>query len=85
MMCPNCTAAAASSVWGGYSKSCLRCCARLILSTHPSREKASVMLASIERFEGSPPRRKIMRIVRWVLKLRAQDMPKPQSAKGVLL
>ena len=48
--CPACDQAAQAGRAGGlYRMECLACCARLVLSSWPSRERAAGMLAAIER------------------------------------
>lgn len=41
---------------GTYDLACLGCCARLIMSTHPSKARASAMLAAIVRQPKAPQR-----------------------------
>lgn len=43
---------------------CLECCARLVLSTHPSKPHAEAMLAAIARFRDAPGRAAILECVR---------------------
>jgi len=53
MASEECTACASSlqqSHSGAYRLHCLDCCARLVLSTRPSREHAAGMLEAIRRF-----------------------------------
>lgn len=47
--CTACQTAAADPLSGLYRMDCLACCVRLVLSAHPSRQRAAGMMASIER------------------------------------
>lgn len=49
---------------GLYRFQCVECCARLVLSAHPSKQQAAAMLAAIERFPESPMRSDILARVR---------------------
>lgn len=54
----DCTACASSLRQphsGAYRLHCLDCCARLVLSTRPSREHAAGMLEAIRRFLSRDP------------------------------
>ena len=62
--CPACEAARTKPHSGAYHFGCLHCCARLVISAHPSKRQASVMLAAIERFRGAPGRAEILECVR---------------------
>jgi len=41
---------------GMYDLKCVECCARLVISTRPSKPRASAMLAAIERINDAPSR-----------------------------
>lgn len=65
MICAACESAKARlHVGGSYNFSCLQCCVRLVLSAHPDKHQASVMLAAIGRFNKSPERDVILEAVR---------------------
>lgn len=61
MNCPDCT-----KLGPTYTLTCLGCCARLVLSTHPSKERAAGMLAAIARIPGTPGRAAILECVRQI-------------------
>lgn len=60
MTCSDCLNASTRPLWGGYAFACLECCARLVVSAHPSKPQAAVMLAAIARFPGAPSRSDIL-------------------------
>ncbi len=60
MTCKNCLSFLAGETLGGYAFGCLECCARLVVSAHPSKPQAAVMLAAIARFPGAPSRGDIL-------------------------
>lgn len=60
--CEQCDAAG-----GVYRLDCQRCCARLVLSTRPSRSKASAMLAVIQRMPNAPGRKQVLDAVKTAL------------------
>lgn len=68
--CRPCGKVAAGQTTGLYSMHCLDCCARLVLSTHPSRDLAAAMLAAIERYPENPGRRRVLESVAQTLKKR---------------
>ena len=57
MTCRECESSRTRRWHGGYDLACLPCCARLVLSAHPSRPHAGAMLAAVERWllQQSPP------------------------------
>ena len=66
MTCEACQASTSTAYTTGglYRFTCLQCCARLVLSAHPSKAQASAMLAAIARCPGSPGRAAILACVR---------------------
>lgn len=62
MTCDACQAREASRFpqVGRFRLQCLRCCAALVASTHPSKIQATGMLAAIERCPQAPPRAAIL-------------------------
>ena len=44
---------------GMYHLGCLECCARLVMSARPSKQRAGAMLAAIARHRDAPEREKI--------------------------
>lgn len=60
MTCSECLNASTRPHWGGYDFACLECCARLVLTTRPCKDKRSVMLDAIGRFQRAPSRRDIL-------------------------
>ena len=61
MPCSNCKAfaqcQAAGRPWGGFSMSCVHCCARLVRSARPLRMAQEAMLACIARHQPDAPTR----------------------------
>lgn len=49
---------------------CLQCCARLVLSAHPSKQQAHAMLAAIARYESAPSRQDVLSCVAQMLEKR---------------
>ena len=49
---------------GVYDLACLDCCARLVMSAHPDRRAAGMLMAAIERYKGAPARADVVRAVR---------------------
>jgi len=47
-------------VAGAVDFRCLGCCTRLVLSAHPNKAQAAVMLAAIGRLPGAPGRAEIL-------------------------
>lgn len=60
MTCRQCQTASARPHSGAYNFACVQCCARLVLSTHPNKQQAGVMLAAIARFDGAPSRKSVL-------------------------
>lgn len=77
MTCRACDLAATDRHSGLYTLTCLACCIRLVLSTHPSRERAAAMLAVIERGPHAPPREAILAGVREALAARQTGSDPP--------
>jgi len=71
--CPACESSKQRRHSGAYHLACLECCVRLVLSTHPSKRQAAVMLAAIERFRDAPGRAAILERV-------GQELAKRRSA-----
>ena len=65
--CSACQAAKTRPNSGAYHFGCLHCCARLVISAHPSKRQASAMLAAIGRFREAPGRDAILECVRQCL------------------
>lgn len=55
---------------GRFNLSCMSCCAALVLSTYPSKQRAESMLAAIARHRDAPPRAEILESVRQSLERR---------------
>lgn len=68
--CPACESFQQRPSSGVYEAKCLDCCARLVLSAHPNKRQASVMLAAIERFPMAPPRAQVIERLRQLLAAR---------------
>ena len=49
---------------------CVRCCAALVLSAHPSKPQAEAMLSAIARHPESPGRASVLACVRQLLEKR---------------
>ena len=64
MSCSACTLTQTRPHCGAYRMQCLQCCARLVLSTHPSKPLAAGMLAAIERSKLAPSREAVLQAVR---------------------
>jgi hypothetical protein len=64
MTCPACTETQAKPLCGSYQMTCMDCCTRLVLSAHPDKKQAAVMLAAIARFPGAPGRGAVLESVR---------------------
>lgn len=60
MTCKHCLTASTRPHSGAYDFGCLECCARLVLTTRPSIEQRTAMLAAISRFPGAPSRTEIL-------------------------
>lgn len=67
MTCQACESSRQRRHSGAYHLACLECCVRLVLSTHPSKRQAAVMLAAIQRFREAPGRDAILECVRQTL------------------
>lgn len=65
-VCPACEASKVKPS-GLYHLYCVGCCTRLVLSTHPNKRHAAVMLAAIDRFPGNPGRAVVLESVRQAL------------------
>jgi hypothetical protein len=63
MTCPHCTQAQTAGLCPLYVLTCLGCCTRLVLSTHPHKPAAAAMLAAIERMPGNPGRAAVLESV----------------------
>lgn len=70
--CPACETAKSRKWSGMYRFQCLKCCARLVLSAHPNKRQAAVMLAAIARFPDAPGRAEVLACV-------AQELTKHPS------
>lgn len=70
LTCPHCDAAERAGSCSLYVLTCLGCCTRLVLSTHPNRRAAAAMLAAIERMPGNPGRERVLESVRLCLEKR---------------
>lgn len=68
--CRACEAAKARPHSGAYRMQCLQCCTRLVLSTHPDKRQAAVMLAAVGRYPNAPGRDEILGSVRRCLEKR---------------
>ena len=53
--CAACESSKRLPASGAYSMACVECCARLVLSTRPSREHAAGMLEAIRRHLARTP------------------------------
>ena len=49
---------------GVYQLQCLDCCARLVMSAHPDRRAAGMLMAAIERYKGAPAKADVVEAVR---------------------
>jgi hypothetical protein len=67
MSCNPCQISAERPHTGAFNLKCLACCTRLVLSTHPDKRQAAVMLAAIERQPGNPGRDQVLAAVRKAL------------------
>lgn len=72
LTCPYCTEAQQARRCPLYVLTCLGCCTRLVLSTHPMKRQAAAMLAAIERMPGNPGRAAVLESV-------ARCLEKPRS------
>lgn len=68
--CEECKRARTNKYHGGYWMQCLHCCARLVLSTHPSKPHAAAMLSAIERFPDAPTRQAILARLKTLIEAR---------------
>lgn len=80
MTCKGCELAAATRYAGLYVLTCLDCCIRLVLSAHPSKERAAAMLAVIEHGPGAPDRAQILAGVQKALDARAASQAERSGA-----
>ena len=64
MTCKTCAIQASAAHSGRYDMTCLACCTRLVMSTHPDKRQASIMLAAVERQSGNPGRDAVLACVR---------------------
>lgn len=71
-MCQACSNAPDRSYGGVYQLECLRCCARLVASTRPSKQHAAAMLAVIGKAPQSHGREEVLREVRSLLSSRME-------------
>ena len=71
--CPSCEHAKNNRYSGAYHFSCLACCTRLVLSTHPNKELDQSMLGAIERFPEAPKREEIIASLKKSLGTRAKN------------
>lgn len=60
MTCKHCTLSKQQPHYGVYNFACLECCARLVLTTKPDKQKAASMLEAISRFDGAPARSDVL-------------------------
>lgn len=51
---------------GHYDFKCLDCCARLVLSTKPDKDKAKSILAAIGRYTTAPSKKLILDKVKYL-------------------
>ena len=63
LTCESCATAARGGWTGVGWLTCLGCCTRLVLSTHPNKRAAAAMLAAIERMPGNPGRAAVLESV----------------------
>lgn len=77
--CDSCAKTNSGSI-GLYTLTCLECCTRLVLSTHPDKRQASAMLAVIERMPGNPGRAQVLESVARCLEKRRSPGPRSTSA-----
>ena len=59
MSCMSCVARSGKN-GGDYHVHCIECCAALVASTRPDKNRAAAMLAAIERIKGAPSRDAIL-------------------------
>ena len=79
MTCSPCEEASRRPTSGLYLLTCLECCTRLVLSTHPNKRAASAMLAAIERMPGNPGRAQVLESVARCLERRRSPGAKSTS------
>ena len=64
MTCSNCQQADLRKTWGGYTMSCVHCCARLLRSARPLRHAQEAMLAAIARHDGAPTKAAVLQALK---------------------
>ena len=52
---------------GVYQLQCLDCCARLVMSAHPDRRVAGMLMAAIERYKGAPAKADVAQAVKSII------------------
>lgn len=80
MTCPNCAQAAARPLWGGYTTTCVHCCARLVVSARPLRHAQEAFFAMFERRIDGPTKADIIRAIG---QLDAAKNPPAEVSQGV--
>ncbi len=78
-LCPACESSRQRATSGAYNFRCVHCCARLVLSAHPNKRQASVMLAAIARFRDAPGRDEVLACVAQELTKRRSALPKSST------
>lgn len=67
MTCKHCESSKKQPLHGVYDlKSCLTCCARLVLSARPEKRFQEAMLAAIAMQKGAPNRAQILEHIKGV-------------------
>lgn len=68
---------------GVYDLACVDCCARVVMTTHPSKPRASAMLAAIIRQPKAPDRDKIIaRVMELIADGPRNDLKAPSGARN---
>lgn len=73
MKCQACSNAPGRSYGGVYRLECLRCCARLVASTRPSKQHAAAMLAVIGKTPQGHGREEVLREVKSLLSAQTES------------
>jgi hypothetical protein len=79
--CQACESSRRRVTSGAYNFRCVHCCARLVLSAHPNKKQASVMLAAIARFRDAPGRDEVLACVALELTKRRSALAKSSTDK----
>lgn len=79
MTCPDCTKSAASRGYGVYTLTCVKCCARLVVSARPIKAHQEAMLIVIGKVQGAPSRQKVLECIKETYSQNNNQQPAQRS------